>query len=355
MRTKNKSRFLKGLFFSTVILLIVLIILEINYVDEEKSPKLDKEIREHSIVSQFNEQLKDMNDYKIGRASNYSYVPSANAGTSLGLVDESYQSLDERRNFETSSGNHQGTIAIVNQNKTNETYLILPLINYQQTPIKFNDTRKDSLKIVLAPGEIGFVPFEVQELKKGLNDLLFLVVPNPDDDNLSEEYRLSTSGFNILSVRSTVECLKIESEEKTKMNFEKINEVSSIPLEFEGIFLTKRSLMNPWINESVATDDDTSRIFYKMNLHVPLNQEFIVLSFLNWEQVSISSKRKIVYSEHLYNPTSVVEGEIATKQLMDRKVNNFSAILIKSPFKKVNPLSEEFMLEFSARVALTTN
>ena len=187
MRIKIKFRFLIGLLFSIVILIIVLKILETKYMDEEKSTEMDKELGEYSIGSVGDDELKGMNEYEVGLASNYSYVPGANAGTSLGLVDSSYQSLDERRNFKTSSDDHQGTIAIVNQNNEKETYLIIPLINYQQIPIKFHDTKKNSLKIELAPGEIGFVPFTVQELKKGLNDLLFLIVPNPDDDNLSEE------------------------------------------------------------------------------------------------------------------------------------------------------------------------
>ena len=93
---------------------------------------------------------RDSSDFQeiiYDNSRNYTYVPLANIGLSIGIVNDEHDQLIENMNFELEgTENFQGTIALVNQNEEEKDYLIVPLINYKQKKIRLGEDYQDKIK-----------------------------------------------------------------------------------------------------------------------------------------------------------------------------------------------------------------
>ncbi|MBE1557105.1 hypothetical protein [Sporosarcina limicola] len=289
---------------------------------------------------------------------NYNYVPYANQGTSLGIVNDKHNELIEISNFKIEKNEmFNKTLAIVNQNDYPEDYLIIPLINYQQKHILPGNKKQNKLKITIKPQEIVFIPFSISNLKNGFHDFTFLIAQDPNNQDLSKEYRISTTGSNLMSIRGTIN--KGSNKNNSFNKFSKvstdntINENNNVQ-NLNGLLLTKNEKLVPWLNESVYNNNDKIQFNINIGNTEKENKTFAVASFINWDQVSINadSDSKVFFGQIDQNSSASIKGEINKMDIKKNSISNYTTVLIPFPYQEINPLDPSFSIESSGRVGL---
>lgn len=83
------------------------------------------------------------------------------------------------------------------------SYKLLVFDNYEQMEFEVEQKKTDVCSVYIEKGKELSIPVTLTGLKKGMNDIIFLIVFNAED-NLSEEERLDTSDFNTDYLRCTI-------------------------------------------------------------------------------------------------------------------------------------------------------
>lgn len=282
-------------------------------------------------------------------ARNYIYVPKANQGTSLGIVNAKHNELIENRNFEIKANEaFSETIAVVNQNNYSEDFLIIPIIDYENKPILLGGEKQHNIKITLNSQEIAFVPFSISKLKKGRHDFAFLIVQDPHNQDLAKEYRMSTTGSNLMSIRGTI---KNNSNKHIFPNkYVKLNNNNN-EQSLDGILLTKNKTLEPWLKQKNFND---KIIDFNINIGnlKDENKSFALISFIDWNQVSINNNFKIFFGDIYPRHFETIKGEIDKADIKKNSISNYTTLFIPYPFQDVDPLDPNFSIEASARVGL---
>lgn len=197
--------------------------------------------------------------------------------------------------------------------------------------------------------EIAFVPFAISSLKSGLNDFTFLIVQNPDNQNLSSKYRMSTTGSNVLSLRGTVN----NGSEKNRRSpkYVKLNKAMR-DQKLSGILLTKEKNLNPWLTQTVFNDNRIIDFNINIGNMDDENKPFALISFIDWNQASINNTVDIFWGDIYPESSDTVKGEINIVDIKENSISNYTTIFIPYPFHHVDPLDPSFMIESSARVGL---
>ena len=295
---------------------------------------------------------RDSSDFQeiiYDNSRNYTYVPLANIGLSIGIVNDEHDQLIENMNFELEgTENFQGTIALVNQNEEEKDYLIVPLINYKQKKIRLGEDYQDKIKITLKPKEIAFIPFHLEDLKEGFHDFIFFIVKDPDNQNISDEYRIATTG-SYSTIRGTINIgtVKNKSFQKYKKGLEPIEETA-----LDGILLTKNRNLKPWLSEEITDEEEIIDFNIKIGNLGENKEKYALVSLLDWNQTAVSSEYKVYFGELSQNSSEIIKGEINTQEIKKNAVSNYTTFLIPHPYEKVDPYNPEFFIQTSTRVGL---
>lgn len=325
------------LFVSLIVASSIFLLLTFNNTEKQK-------IKEN----QLNNIHNDDKGLTWDDAKKYNYVPIANQGTSLGIVNEKHDNLIEKRNFSINeSKEFEKTIAITNQNNFKQDYLIIPLINYKQKNITLAGEMQNKIRVNLDPGEIVFIPFSIS-LDKGFHDFTFLIVPDSANTDLSEEYRLSTTGSNLMTIRGTIDKnSKGDSLENEYYTLDKHNKEK-----LDGLLLTKNKDLTPWLTHTVNNKKNKINFYINVGNVDKKNKKFVLVSFLNWNQVGVNQNNEIFYGELQGESSGRIKGQIPKENIKNNLISNYTVLLIPYPHEDIDPLKRDFIIQPSGRIGI---
>ncbi|MCM3393256.1 hypothetical protein [Cytobacillus oceanisediminis] len=280
-------------------------------------------------------------------AENYPFFPSANSGTSSGLVYMDKSSIIEQKYFEFNHSSFSSVFSISNQNDHKVDYLVLFLVNFKQHDVVINHKTMKKFDLSLNSKEAAFIPFEIKGLKDGFNELTILLIPEPYTQNLEKEYRFSTDLSHVIPHRFN---LIINNKNVPKIIYESFTTDAEEFDLLEGAFLSKSKELVPWLTERINGKENLE---YK--IHVGNNdldyKNFALIALLDWEQTPINNEL-VQYGKIPSKSRVTIDSFINKEHLSSKGVSNFTVLYIPEPFKNINEIDFDSQILPTTRVGI---
>lgn len=298
----------------------------------------------NNIFLEKHNRHKETVDYD--QAAKYAYFPIADSGTSTGLVYKDKNRIIDQRYFKFNQSNFNSTIAISNQNSQKKNYLLLFLVNFEQRNVIINGEKMSKFKLSLDSKEAAFVPFRIDGLDDGLNELSFILIPDPDTQNLEEKYRFSTDLSHVITQRINIVVNKLYTP---KISFNKYNSIKNLP-SLDGALVSKSNELVPWLSENTHGE---SNIHYKIHVgnNTSKNKHFALIIFLNWEQITINNSI-VEYGKVPPNSIVTIDSKIGNVNKLMRGVSNFTVLYIPEPYRNIEESDFDSQILPTTRVGI---
>jgi hypothetical protein len=281
----------------------------------------------------------------IGDITEFDYVPQG-SGTGYGLVSDDRKSVIDERNFRVRKNDKLKLNVMFSNGSMKETeFLIIPMVNYSLSEMKIREKKRKNIRVKLKSNQLATIPVSLSSFKDGINDVIFLIVINPDTTEISDAYRMKTEFNHVLGIRLSVVVGEPNMHEIDYTNNEyRDNTVLT------GLFLSKDNTeLRQWYKENIGGRNNISFVANVGNFEEQ-NYTYALVSMNNWEQVSTLDNEYVVFGK--IPPNKMVQINWSIKLADDaRKVSNFTTILIPQPFK-IYERKKRMEIEAAARVAL---
>ncbi|MDD9266169.1 hypothetical protein ACFPES_03890 [Paenibacillus sp. GCM10023248] len=279
----------------------------------------------------------------IGRdIENYPYIPRGN-GFSFGFVSDDLNRTVEERIFNIKHNEDlELNIMIANGKELAMDLMVLPIIDFAPREVIINNKKQDRIMFNLEAQKASIVPVKLSNLEKGRHDIIFLIIKDPNNHDINEEYRKSTELNHVVGLRLSV----IVDEEKIPEH--QIVEGTTLENKvLQGIFLSKKDELTRWLIEDL---EGTNNIQYKIQVGNTSESElpYAIIALKDWVPIKFDGKYAI------FGSVSPNKRNIYTENLDVQnvtKVSNFTTILIPKPFQLYNRLNS-MDIEPSLRLAL---
>lgn len=156
------------------------------------------------IIDKFNKPTsKEVDKPNISEESNYEPNPKEALSNTFGFGIESEQSLTtDHLTYRVNNKFFSPTATIENLFDKKQSFRIFALNNFEQTSINYNNKKQNFIDLELNPSEKKKINLHIS-LKKKLNDIIFVVVRNPEEGHKKNE--VIGFGGNFLVSRALVE------------------------------------------------------------------------------------------------------------------------------------------------------
>lgn len=209
-------------------------------------------------------------------------------------------------------------------------YKLLIFVDYQATMFSVNDQEfKQNYDFSAEAQEHIHFKFMLPPLEDGFHDLLLVVVKDPNNLSLDDEYRKQTDLSHLTSVRYSI---TVGENDGVKVSPDFLQYPSIENTVLEGIFLNdKGEKLQRLLTMECAFEDNPS-----MFIHIGNNNEqsrrYAVILLYDWNQISINEDN-ILYL--LAEPNSQTTIPLLLDSVGERGVHNLTAICIEEPFQHV--------------------
>lgn len=228
--------------------------------------------------------------HKIGSTAKKDILPYATSGgINLGLYDINGQ-IEKNFNFNIKENESINKfISLGNMIEKERTYKLLLFVDYKQAPFSV-DGREPSKDFTfkLGPGQSTEIPFKTSPLKKGLHDILFVIVKYPDNKSLDDEFRKNTDMNNLLFLRFSAVA---ENESIEQIDFNQYGEIAQGDI-LDGIFVSKEKDFKRWLSQKVRKGNSESYYIHIGNNHKKGERKYAVIALHDWKQVNIGESEK---------------------------------------------------------------
>ncbi|MCY9666546.1 hypothetical protein M5X11_16650 [Paenibacillus alginolyticus] len=275
-------------------------------------------------------------NYIVDNIDNYNFIPKGE-GTSFGLVNDDRSRTVEERNFSINS-KEQLTVnlLVANGTKITKDFIILPIVDYNKALKNF--------PIKLTSNQTTVLPINLGKLASGNHDIIFLIIKDPNNIDLSEDYRKSTDLSHVLAIKINV---IVDSKDKPKLTTTPFKTNDNNVL--DGIFLSKGEELKRWLIE----ESSSSIVDYTVQVGNTKKEEYTyaIISLMNWKIAPLSNGEKAIFGKVKPNTRNIYT---ETAKTSNENVNNFTSILIPYPYEKVDRINQ-MGVEPSIRVAIVNN
>ncbi len=283
------------------------------------------------IVGCFLKQDNNSFSKKVEDKNNIGYLPISREvpNISIALLDESGK-VNSNTNYYLNSGERfEKFINIGNFIDLKREFKLITFIDYEKREFYVDDKLVNDFNFLLDKQEDIQIPIKLPELSKGLHDIIFAIVKEPNDD-LDEQYRRDTEEFHTLYIRFN---LTVESEEynKPSFNFTELtyNNDSAIP----EIFLheNKNELKQLPL---IKTKEDKLNLYMTVgNISNSEVKEYVIILLKDWEIInnSLNNEDKLFLKVNPMEKTTIP----LTIDISESGLHNINAILIENPYQKI--------------------
>ena len=224
-------------------------------------------------------------------------------------------------------------------------YKLLIFVNYEQICFSVNDQDiAYCYDFVAEPYELTQCKITLPQLKEGFYDLLFIIVKDPNNTSLDDEYRKKTDMSHLTSMRYSLQVgsLQDANNERTIACYDTIDDKT-----LDGVFLNDdRNELRRLLSLNCKPNGDPE-LFIHVGNQSDSFKDYVVLLLYDWMQIPVDSQSTLYFSLPKESRTTI---GFTPGVLGDVGVHNMAAICIESPFQIATTASRK--ADFSIRVGV---
>lgn len=211
-------------------------------------------------------------------------------------------------------------------------YKILMFNNYKQTDFSVNGDSLQSYEVNIEKQKALQIPFEIDNLVTGLNDILIVIVVN-SDTNLSKEERDTTLGMNMVYLR----CNIYVNDENIASS--PITEIPTVPDATQEIIIHKDIDKDNVVLPTVSLDiNQPLNYFITVGNRNEKETEFVVILLEDWKQKEIFEGQDFLYVKIPAGEKLTVP---ITTSFTTSGIHEITALRIECVFQKMNEFSND--------------
>ena len=210
------------------------------------------------------------------------------------------------------------------------TYKLLIFVDFKQTLFNIDDQEPTlDYTFDMNPYETIEIPIMLQQLQKGQHEILFVIVKDPNNKSLDEEFRKSTDMNHLLFIRCNV---IVEKENIPNYEHTKINDVNNKGI-LDGVFINNdKKVLKRWLSSTISVNETLS--YY---IHVGNNtfdeKEYALIILQGWQQVDVEGSN-VLYLKLNKNEMATFEATI--NKISTEGIYDLTPILIHNPYSTLN-------------------
>lgn len=259
---------------------------------------------------------------QVENKKNIAYLDVSKEGENI-----SYAILNKNGIVESGSTYHlkenslEKFINIANYVNIDMEYNLLVFVNYKQVSYEVDGTKQDIFTSYIAQNSDIQIPIKIDDLHAGLNDIVFLIIPNPNK-NLQNEVNNETLE-DVLYLR----CNAIVGENRVKNYvYDDLSSIdgSEIPVAIQAKENNDMADFNAYDLELNNVKD----VYITVGNNMESKEEFAVILLDNWKQIPILGQDSIFIQLESNKSVQIPESIIYNTPGLHRIV----AITIKNPY-----------------------
>lgn len=262
---------------------------------------------------------------------NRKLLPVSNGpGVTYGLYNMDGE-IETTKHFEIGSGDvFEEIFSFGSMIDVERTYKLLVFANYAQVDFSVdNDPAAGSFDFTTAAQEHVQHTIKVSGLKDGFYDLLLLVVKDPYNDSLDEEYRKQTELSHMVSMRYS---LQVGTEDGLTLDhdFKVYENVADTTL--SRVFLNnQRDLMRLLVLD--CNQADQPELYLHIGNSSAQSKNYASFLLYDWEQAPIG-ENDVLYSSVPSSSRMVLPFKLQT--VGAKGVHNLTAVCVEAPYHKAS-------------------
>lgn len=257
--------------------------------------------------------------------------PTATNGTiTYGLYGMDGEIENEKNFCLASHEQFERVFAFGNFIDSDRDYRLLIFVDYQATMFSVNDEEYNQhYDFSAEPQEHVHFKFTLPPLEDGFHDLLLVIVKDPNNLSLDDEYRKQTDLSHLTSVRYSISVGRNDGV-KASPDFLQYPSIDNTVL--EGIFLNDRTDRLQRLLTMECAFEDNPSVFIHIGNNDDQSRRYAIILLYDWNQISINEDN-ILYL--LAEPNSQTTIPLLLDSVGERGVHNLTAICIEEPFQNV--------------------
>lgn len=254
--------------------------------------------------------------------------------------------IEKERHFQIDSGDaFEKILAFDNLIEYRREYKLLIFANYRQTAFSANHQEGGySYDFTAEPYEQTQCTISLPQLADGFYDLLFVIVKDPNNSSLDEEYRKQTDLSHMTTMRYS---LQVGSSEKIndELPLTKCDSVNNHT--FAGAFLNDERYELRRLLTLACEPDAKPELFIHIGNLSDETKDYVVLILYDWMQTPIDSQMALRVSLPGESRSSI---GFIPESLGEIGVHNMTAICVESPYQTAAMTSRR--ADFSIRIGV---
>jgi len=223
-------------------------------------------------------------------------------------------------------------------------YRLLIFSNYIQVDFSVDGRMPTSyFDFTAKPNEHIDFTFSIPGLQDGFYDLLFVIVKDPNNLSLDEEYRKQTDLSHLTIMRYSLQ--KGEDKPNTEVPVINVLDTSEDTM-LNGIFLNQHSDKLQRLLTLECDSNEDNNLYVHIGNQTEEEHEYIVILLCDWNQISIDLQN-MIYCSVPARSRSVLPVRVS---ITEEGIHNITAICVQDPFLLVTDKTPR--PDFSIRVGI---
>lgn len=271
--------------------------------------------------------------------------PMATSGTiTYGLYNLDGK-IESERHFEIGSEEtFEKIFSFGNLINVERDYRLLVFANYMQMKFSVADSKPSTYwDFTAKPNEHLDFTFSIPELPDGFYDLILVIVKDPHNKNLDENYRKQTDLSHMITIRCSLK--KGSTKSAITPHLTTTDNIKEDPI-LSGVFLNQDGNKLTRLLTMECTPADENKLFLHLGNQSDSTHIYAVILLCNWEQIDINSQ-KAIYCSVPAESRSVLPLKLS---ITEPGIHNITAICVADPFQITTRKSAK--PDFSIRIGV---
>ncbi|GGJ16096.1 hypothetical protein [Paenibacillus hunanensis] len=268
------------------------------------------------------------------------------SGTTVGIYNVNGK-IEETRQYHIKNGAaFKKFISLGNLISADRIYKMIVLVDYKQTKFGVDGNHASiDYTFQMKAGQTLEIPIELKGLKPGMHDVLVVMVKNPDNKSLDEDYRKKTDLNHLITERFNV---IVGDSTKPSADVNYTNTGMKEEQNLGGVFLSKENDFKRWLSEDVKSGELMDFFVHVGNSNEKDNQTYALVLLSDWKQIDILDNKDVLYYKLGKNDSYVLP--VKYQVPAQAGIKDLTALLIQSPNQKLDMYNRD--TEFSIRVGI---
>jgi len=258
-----------------------------------------------------------------------------------------------RYNYSLSPGqSFKGYYEVENIRPRKESYIILTFLDYELIPISLGGKKALSHRISLEANETKWWPIDTGLLPKGFHTYTMLLIWEPDNHSLDQEFRFATEFAFLSSNQANITVGGVDPPSKIDLTTKNSSTSKDSKNNYDGVRINKKDKdIDFWLKEEAKAGEKVDYYIHVAN-GTDSTMNYSLIALLDFKPINIIEDKEVIFVSVPPKTTR----HIKTSFNAPKKKGTYELMVVRGvkPLTKINN-EPDAMIEPSIRVPIIVN